>query len=80
MQASPMLTSVVCAIGLGMTSCQSTRIEKKAEEYRRSGVARDMVEARRMAESFYWPESAQISDSERRQRTEVFPLKRDANR
>jgi hypothetical protein len=42
------------------------------------GVARDMGEARRLADNFYWPEGTAREDAERRQRSEVFPLPRDA--
>jgi hypothetical protein len=71
---------LVAAVALGVTSCQSARVERKAEEYRRSGVARDMVEARQMAENYYWPASARTQDDDRRTKSEVFPRREDARR
>ena len=65
----------------GMSGCASSRldgarIERKAEEYRRDGVARDMVEARRMAEEYYWPESARIREqAARSERDAAMPKK-----
>ena len=68
----------VAAFALLLGGCESLRIERKAEELRRTGVARDMTEARRMADSYYWAEAAQRDHEARRENSEVFPLKRDA--
>jgi hypothetical protein len=70
----------VAMLVLPVSSCANLRIERKADELRRSGVARDMVEARRMAESYYWSEAAQRDHEARRENSEVFPLKRDAKK
>lgn len=41
-------------------------IEKMADAYRRSGAAPSMLEAQRMAENYYWPESAHIQEEQQR--------------
>lgn len=74
MRRSNVRLVLLTVIGLVLTACGSvhvgsSRIEKKAEEYRRSGVAKDMLEARRLAEDYYWPESARMKEEqERRER------------
>ncbi|MDO8541360.1 MAG: hypothetical protein Q7S40_13050 [Opitutaceae bacterium] len=78
MKTSPLFLIAMVAAGLGGISCQSASVEKKAEEFRRTGAARDMGEARRMAENYYWPASARTADDERRKRNEVFPPRKDA--
>ncbi|MBI5689028.1 MAG: hypothetical protein HZC55_02940 [Verrucomicrobia bacterium] len=81
MRRFPVLTLAVTSLSLvGLTSCQSAQIERKAEEYRRNGLARDMGEARRLAENYYWTEAAEREDAARRERSEVFPLPRDGKR
>jgi hypothetical protein len=65
---------------LPLSSCETLRIERKADELRRSGVAHDMGEARRMAETYDWAEAAQRDHEARRDNSEVFPLKRDAKK
>jgi hypothetical protein len=67
-------------MALLLGSCEVLRIERKADEIRQSGVARDMTEARRMAESYYWAEASQRDHDARRENSEVFPLKRDAKK
>jgi hypothetical protein len=79
------LAGVVCTVAFAMlvlllSSCANLRIERKADELRRSGVARDMGEARRMAESSDWAEAAQRDHEARRENSEIFPLKRDAKK
>lgn len=54
------LTSGV--IALSVSSCQTAKVERKADEYRGSGVAKDMGEAIRMAEDYHWPESARAKE------------------
>lgn len=62
---------------LFLSSCQSAHVEKKAEEYRRNGAARDMAEARRMAENYYWPESARSQEEARqKERDELASRKK----
>jgi hypothetical protein len=70
----------VALLVLPLSSCQNLAIERKADELRRSGVARDMGEARRMAESYYWEEAAQRDHEARRENSGIFPLKRDAKK
>jgi hypothetical protein len=70
----------VVILSMALNSCENLRIERKADELRRSGVARDMVEAQRMAESYYWADAAQRDHEARRENTEIFPLRRDAKK
>jgi hypothetical protein len=72
--------AAVTMLVLPLCSCANLRIERKADELRRSGVARDMAEARRMAESYDWAEASQRDHEARRENSEVFPLKRDAKK
>jgi hypothetical protein len=66
MKASWLLGFALLPSAALLTGCQSARIEKKADAYRRSGAAPSLLEAQRMAENYYWPESAQIQESQRR--------------
>ena len=70
-------TSAALALsGCGSVNVGSARVDKKAEEYRQSGAARDLTEARRMAEDYYWPDSARIKEeAARRERAEALPKK-----
>lgn len=47
-------------------ACQSAQIEKKADAYRRAGAAPSLLEAQRMAENYYWPESARTQEEQQR--------------
>ena len=75
------LLLLVCGAIIAMSACASrrldgARIERKAEVYRRGGLARDMVEARRMAEDYYWPESARMREqAARSERDAAMPKK-----
>ena len=51
-------------IVLGLSACHTRNVTRKAEELRRSGAARDMAEAIRMAEDYYWPESSRTKERE----------------
>lgn len=81
MKTNLVLTALAFGATLGLTACGSVtfdgaRVEKKAEEYRRTGAASDMAEARRMAENYYWPESARASaDAARQARDAAMPKK-----
>ncbi|MCF7689159.1 MAG: hypothetical protein K9M98_11250 [Cephaloticoccus sp.] len=57
-------TLVSGLVTLSLSACQTRNVTRKAEELRRSGAARDMAEAIRMAEDYYWPESARTKESE----------------
>ena len=78
MKGSLLLSIALTTIALGLSSCQSASIDAKADEYRRTGAARDMMQARQMAENYYWPVSARSQDYERRSKSEVFARKEDA--
>ena len=80
MKWSLVLQIAFSAVGVGVSSCQSANVDTKADEYRRTGVARDMLEARRMAENYYWPASARSQDEERRGKNETFARKEEARR
>ena len=67
-------------LALSLSACANFQIERKADELRRSGVARDLGEARRMAESNDWAEASQRDHEARRENSEIFPLKRDAKK
>ena len=67
MKFSPVFLLVLFSGASLLAGCQSARIEKKADAYRRAGAAPSMLEARRMAENYYWPESAQLQEEQRRQ-------------
>ena len=56
-------TLVSGLIALSLSSCQTKNVTRKAEELRRSGAAKDMAEAIRMAEDYHWPESARTKES-----------------
>lgn len=78
-----MIAGLLLAAGFALTSsgCKSVdfsgaRVEKKAEEYRRTGVASDMTEARQMAENFYWPGSARTKEeAARKEQAAALPKK-----
>jgi hypothetical protein len=70
----------VALVLLSLTGCETLRIERKADELRRSGVARDMADARKMAEQYYWAEAAQLEHEARRESSAIFALKRDAKK
>jgi hypothetical protein len=62
--------SAGCLSGLMLTGCNSSPIEKKAQQNLNKGVAADMGEAVRMAHDYYWVENAQKQDNLRREERE----------
>lgn len=63
MKNPPIILLLLSFAGLLLSSCQSARVENKAKEYLRNGAARDMAEAQRMAENYYWPDSARSQEA-----------------
>ncbi len=66
MKASLFSRFVLLASVSLLGGCESARIAKKADAYRRSGAAPSLLEAQRMAENYYWPESAHLQEDQRR--------------
>ncbi len=53
---------------IGLSACQNTSIDARAEKLLRTGAARDMTEARQMAADHDWPESARRKEKEEKEK------------
>ncbi|ATC65007.1 hypothetical protein CMV30_14110 [Nibricoccus aquaticus] len=66
--------------GCGSTKYSATGVDKKAEELLRNGSARDMAEARQMAEDYYWLENARKKEEDARLERQKAAEKKEQRR